>query len=246
MTNLSPEAKALFKEARASFEPSDERKRRVHAAALGAAAGSTLLASPTAAASKLFAGAGITLGKSLLLIGVALSLAGGAWLALSGPEAVRGPMGPALRHAPVAVPAPLSEPSAVLNEQASPRAAESAPLARRAEPPAKSASASNASGAPVSGSDTLAEQVSVMRQARQALQAGAPARALALLEGYGARYPGSVLREEELALRALSLCGLGRVAEASRVTERLETLSPRSPQLERVKRSCAGKTRTGN
>jgi hypothetical protein len=78
-----------------------------------------------------------------------------------------------------------------------------------------------------------------MARARQALQEHDPARSLSLLDDYAAKFPQGVLREEQLATRVLALCALGRDAAAKKVREELERMAPHSPQLGRLRISCA-------
>jgi hypothetical protein len=92
--------------------------------------------------------------------------------------------------------------------------------------------------------DTLGGEVSVLRDARVALERGDARKALNLLDRHAALHPRGALVEEQLAARALSLCALGRAAEARSVSARLERLAPRSPHLPRIRASCTeGKPR---
>jgi hypothetical protein len=93
--------------------------------------------------------------------------------------------------------------------------------------------------APPAASAALGGEVSLLRAAHLALDRGDAPTALALLDRYGDAYPNGILEEESLATRALTLCALGRVSAARDVARRLETVAPRSPQLVRVRASCA-------
>jgi hypothetical protein len=115
-----------------------------------------------------------------------------------------------------------------------------APDKPRAEPGRAAPSAKSTAG---EASDTLAEEVRVVTAARVALHKRSYAEALANANDYANRFPKGVFLEEQLAIRILSLCGLGRDKEAGRALESLERTVPNSRQLERVRGSCAGATR---
>ncbi len=238
MTHFSPEAKALFKVARERFDPSEQRKARVRAAALAAAATLAATAPMAAAASKLGGVAGMGVAKSALVVGLGLFLVGGG--AVVGLRSVSERALPQVASAsmPVKVPLAPASPAARAPEMPALVTPPGEAIRELAAPVPKAGSVPGARSVREPSSDTLAAEVSVLRDARQALQAGHPAQALGLLQGYESLYQRGVLREEALAIRALSLCGLGRVAEATVVASRLEKLSPHSAQLARVKLSC--------
>ncbi len=241
MTHLSPEARALFKQARATYEPDGQRKARVRAAAIASSAmlmATAPLAAATAGASKLGGIVGLGATKSVLLVGFGLlALSGSVALVLrsASDPAARQPTSPAPPRevlpagaapaaSPPGLPSATTAPSDVMREP-------SAVLPRPSPvPSARSAREPHA--------DTLAEEVGVLRDARRALQSGRPGPALSLVADYESRYPHGVLREEVLAIRALSLCNLGRTAEATVAAQQLQKLSPHSVQLARIKMSC--------
>lgn len=86
-------------------------------------------------------------------------------------------------------------------------------------------------------SDALARELAFMRAVNRELSAGAPARALALLAEYPARFPGGRLREESEALRAVATCAAepGRAPEAAAA---FLQAYPASMSAERVRRAC--------
>ena len=86
--------------------------------------------------------------------------------------------------------------------------------------------------------DTLAQEIALIRGARALLQQGHSEAALHELDSYVARFPHGRLREEQLALRALALCGLGRVQAAQRIVEHIQNVAPDSPHLSRIERAC--------
>jgi hypothetical protein len=93
--------------------------------------------------------------------------------------------------------------------------------------------------------DSLARETSLLRSARTALDAGDANRALALLARHAQLWPEGVLAEERLATKVLALCALGRVTEARETAGELESLSPTSPHLTRVRSSCARRAASG-
>ena len=109
---------------------------------------------------------------------------------------------------------------------------------------AKAARASSNRPAPVkdtddrrAGTDTIAEEVALVRTAQRALRDGAPAEALASLATHASRFPNGALREERMTLQVLSLCATGDLAKARSVRAELERLAPASSHLQRL--SCA-------
>jgi hypothetical protein len=240
VSDLSPDAKDLWERAKkGGFEPTDAQIERVRQAVL-----ERIAAAPTAPAR------GPSLGSLPRWAKVAgLLVAAGAVVAVG--------MRLVPRTTPVAgTPAPqattlvpeiaptLEVPSQKGTEPATP---ERAPAAGPAGGP--QAAPSNATGraapsaksaASDTQSDTLPEQVRIITDARNALRQRAFAQALAKANDYDARFPKGVFLEEELAIRAMSLCGLGRDKESARVRDTLERVVPNSRQLERVRSSCAG------
>jgi hypothetical protein len=113
--------------------------------------------------------------------------------------------------------------------------AEVAPEARRKRTPAPSA----APGAARGRDDALAAEIAALREAQRALRDADPSAALGALDALESTRPGGVLRQERLAARVLSLCGAGRIDEARATARALLAESPTSPQIDRIKRSCA-------
>jgi len=105
-----------------------------------------------------------------------------------------------------------------------------------ATPPAK---------APEVSDDSLAQEISLLRAARTALEGGDPEGSLALLLRHARLWPNGVLSEERLATRVLALCALRRFSEARTTAHQLESLAPHSPHLTRVRASCAGDSPAG-
>lgn len=87
--------------------------------------------------------------------------------------------------------------------------------------------------------ETLAGELSLLRNARQALERGDARTALRELDAHAARYAAPVLRQEALAARALALCATGRATDARRAATQLARIAPRSPHLIALADSCA-------
>jgi hypothetical protein len=101
------------------------------------------------------------------------------------------------------------------------------------------AKARGAAGSPEakaeSGAGSLEAETKRLREAHAALQAGDPEAALSMLE------KGSdegELREERTAARFLTLCKLGRTAEAAELAASFIRESPQSPLVDRVRAGC--------
>lgn len=116
------------------------------------------------------------------------------------------------------------EPAASLPETPAPAAVSVAPV------PEVEAAAANA--------DMLAQEVEVIRRARAQLRQGHAEQAIRELDGYIVKFPNGRMREEQLALRALALCGLGRIEPAQNIVYRIQAVAPDSPHLSRIRRAC--------
>ena len=119
-------------------------------------------------------------------------------------------------------------------------AVESLASARKVATVPKAASAKpESTAAPVEAS--LTDDVRLMHQVSEALRSGRAAQALALLNQDARRATGA-MREEKSAARVVTLCQLGRVAEARSEAAMFERQYPRSPLVFRVRSSCGGET----
>lgn len=83
---------------------------------------------------------------------------------------------------------------------------------------------------------SLDAELALLRAAREALGRGEPAAALPSLERHRREFPGGVLVEERMLLRAQALCELGRSAEARASAAELVRAFPSSPHA----RTAAG------
>jgi len=98
--------------------------------------------------------------------------------------------------------------------------------------------ASTAHGSATSSGSFKAEYA-LLRGAEAMRVGGDPAGSLSSLDEYSARFPRGVLGEEYAAQRILTLCDLGRVAEAQVEGRRFLLEHPHSPSAEHVRESCA-------
>jgi hypothetical protein len=95
--------------------------------------------------------------------------------------------------------------------------------------------------APAAGPSTLSAEADLLRAADAAVRAGAPARALAILDQHGARFPSGALVEERDAERVVVLCALGRTEEGRAAATAFLRDRPRSPLAARVRASCGAR-----
>jgi len=241
MSDLSPEAKELWERAKkGGFEPNSDQIERVRLAVLERMAtapvprgGSSVGSLPKWAK---VAGFCVAIG-AIVATGMKL-------MPRSGPAPVVGTPEPAPTAAvanpevaPTAEAPPSTEGQAVTTGRSAPAQERAGKEPGRAAPAARSSSGDLEA-------DTLPEQVRIITEARLALGRRAFAQALAKVNDYEARYPKGVFLEEDLAIRILSLCGLGRDKEAARTLDTLERTVPNSRQLDRVRSSCAGAVKT--
>ena len=236
MTDLSPDAKNLFERAKGgTLDPSEAQVERVRQAVMHRVA-----LAPNAPRGSSAIGSIPKWAKvAAVCVGLGGLVATGAKLLPR--SALPVPAAPADTTAPVAPPEPAPAVEAPAPEIEAPPPGRAAPDKPRAEPGRAAPSAKSTAGE--ASSDTLAEEVRVVTAARVALRKRAYAEALASANDYAGRFPKGVFLEEQLAIRILALCGLGRDKEAARSLESLERTVPNSRQLERVRASCAGATR---
>jgi hypothetical protein len=89
--------------------------------------------------------------------------------------------------------------------------------------------------------DPLLAELTLLRQAQQALRDGSARRALELAERHAALYPRSQLALERGALRVFAYCALGRKADARALAGELLAAAPRSPLRTSLEESCAAR-----
>ncbi len=143
---------------------------------------------------------------------------------------------PSLGALPKAAPALPSERTERTRDPAEPLASS----AKKVTTVAKASSAKADATAPP-GESSLSDDVRLMHQVSAALKAGQAAQALTLLNQDARRATGA-MREEKAAARVVTLCQLGRVAEARSEVAKFQRMYPRSPLVSRVRSSCGGAT----
>ena len=139
-------------------------------------------------------------------------------------------MTPVVEPAPAAVPVP-----------GGPVAAGAGPLpgVRPAPGAARPASPVQAAATPAAdGPSALDAEIALVRDARAALRAGDPSRALSLLDDHDWRFPGGALSEDCAAERIYVLCALGRTDEARARAARFIASHSASPHASAVRASC--------
>jgi outer membrane protein assembly factor BamD (BamD/ComL family) len=99
------------------------------------------------------------------------------------------------------------------------------------QPPAPSATAA-------ATPSSLDAEIELLRDARSALHAGDPSRALTLLDSHDRLYPTGALAEDAAAQRIYALCALGRTGEARTLVPRFLAAFPASPHAASVRGSC--------
>jgi hypothetical protein len=143
---------------------------------------------------------------------------------------------PALPEAPVEVPAiaaPVDEPRAPTPRASKIAAPKSAPPeAQPAPPPAEPPAATNPKPP---NTQSLAQEVALLDQAREALVKGDALRALSILDGYEAGKIGTTLSAEATLLRIEALVQRGEAARASALAQQFLRANPQSPVADRMR-----------
>jgi len=234
--DLDPEAMRILQLAREARTPSALDKARLDrtlAVALGLTATSAAGTATAVTAGKL---AGMTLAlKCTAGIAVVALAAGGGyseWRAASRSRAVlAAPV--AAASAKVAATPALTVPVAPVareNERPSANVPAAGPGLRatrvdRAEP----------------SKTALAEELDLLHDVQAKWRRGDAAAALGLLAQHRRRFPRSQLGPERDALTILSLCAVGRTAQARKLAERFLRSAARSPLRASVEESCGGR-----
>jgi len=230
---VSAETEAFLESVRRAEDPTPADERRVlagvHAAvAAGALIGTAAATSKWARLWAWSAGGGLKSGAAVVVL-VAAAAAGvaaltGALTPSATPVQVRG--GAVAKLEPIARPAPVPQPErSLLPEPVAPPA-----------PVVKHTPAARPKPAPAASS--LRGELAVLARAQAALRAGDGAGALRALDSPSTRSPQ--LASERATLRILSLCAVGRPAEARRLAAALGRSDPGSLQRDVISRSCAG------
>jgi hypothetical protein len=135
---------------------------------------------------------------------------------------------------------------ATLNSVPATRAATNRAAARRPVPSAPASAHTPLEPAAATGaqphsaaSDTLDAELDLLHRAQVAWRAREAAGALALLNEHRARFPRSTLQLERDALQVLTLCELGKTADAARLARGVLAAAPHSPLRASLEESCA-------
>lgn len=134
---------------------------------------------------------------------------------------------------PVLPMVPASAPVAASPEEPTPVAPSALPL----ELPTPTPPARAATGSDVSVSSLDAE-LALISSAQQALQGGAPAKALEVLDQHAREFPRGVLSVERSGLRAVALCAANRLPEGQSAGQAFLSRNPRSPLAARIRGVC--------
>ena len=229
MSELGPDTRALLDAARDAHDPSlDDRSRirgkiatRIGAAAFATTAALTASSSTARAAAKL--GIGVVVGGALLIVG--------AWWR-SGHEP--SPPPPVQTHA-IAAPAPSPPP--VVDLDPAPVPVES--LASIPQPTTEKRALPAPS--PVTtekAQSTLDAELTLLRDAKKALNDGDSSRALSILDEHQRKFPDGILAEERASTRVLALCAAGKTSDARAAAQDFLAKYPRSPSAPRIRASC--------
>ena len=92
---------------------------------------------------------------------------------------------------------------------------------------------------PSAGSDSLAQELSLLARAQRALREDDPRTALTIVQEHTARFPEGSLQEERSGIEALARCLLGE-SDADSVQAFLKR-SPSSPLAARVRKECGSR-----
>jgi len=85
-----------------------------------------------------------------------------------------------------------------------------------------------------STSSSFEAEVSLLDQARAALDSGRPAAALSVLDSYAARFPHGTMAPEATLVRILALLKAGDRNAATRVADDFTARNPKSPYVTRL------------
>lgn len=235
---MSPETESFLESVRGAEDPTlaDERRvlRAVQATLAAGTVVGTLAAGPKLA--RLFAwsaGGGVKTGAAVFCL-----LALGGWAAVHwvGTPS-RAPVAAPAHVPPQQLPAPhaSAEPAQANSPGAVPT---SSRPERRVRPSVALPNAPASASPPTTAASALRDELAVLGRAQAALRRGDGATALATLDAVAPREPQ--LAAERATLRILSLCELGRLAEARGEAASLERREPGSLHRDVISRSCAG------
>ncbi len=245
MSELSPEARALFHAARRAGDPPADAQARIREALRAQVPPPAAKASAPSVTARLLSAVVLAVAATW---GVARARAPRpsprtpASAAQPAPRVV--PPAPSLEPPPAPAPPVSATPPGVALPPARPRVHPPRPRAALAStavvvPPARPVEAPPAAPSSLG----VAEEVRLVSAARGALRAHDGARALSALDEHQRRFPRGVLAQESSAVRVLALCEVGRVEEARALARRWLASAGSSPLAANLQRSCAGDAR---
>jgi hypothetical protein len=194
------------------------------------------------------AGAGVGAGKSAWLVlikwlggGAALGLAvGGGASLISPPKAPPGQSPAVVTTEPLETPAKIEaqatrEPEQPETQTPPASTARTAPIAPVDPPPGLDPGAAPTASFAAPQADTLAREVELLDQARQALGRGDGTLALGTLDRFAREFPRGRLSAEAFVVRLQALMRAGRAAEARTLAEQHLRARPSSPHAQRIR-----------
>ena len=230
MNELSPQARAILEEGRAGDEPTEADKQRLRLKVAAALAEEPPAGEGPVVGLRWRRGRGVAVA---LLVGGCAAL--GLWRWQSAPSVSAPP--PATPAAPVGLSPAALAPAAAPVAEPQPPAAEPDVT----PPPRPPRHALLAASARRVETDSLAEELRLLREAEAARRSGSPALALERVREHARRFPEGMLRAEREAAEVLVLCELGQVSEASQRAALFEQRYPDSPLRRALHVSCAVK-----
>jgi len=263
---LDHEARELLAQVDAEYAPSRADRARVHARVLQSLAGVPISAPPAEhatldqvadAARDGASGWRLTLGVKGLIGAVAIGSAcfGGGFFTgrQTAPVIAHSPSppltttpAPAVPRVTAPEPKPKPEPEsphpgADVAREAPKTAPTREPSGTVERPPAVGQPSREDGSAPLEvHTSALLQETQLLQRAQRALGSGNAQLSRALLDELAHEFPNGVLIEERTAVRILTECALGRVAEARAQARRFEASFPTSVHAERLRGSCAG------
>jgi hypothetical protein len=241
--SLSPETEEVLRRARLSTPMAPEQRRRLKAriAARIAATGAMLVAGDAAARGGVAAWVGSmsAAAKGVTAVALVASLGAGGYVAKRAIERAHPPVVQAARHDPEPAPRPAAP--AVTERVEVPAPVIDAPSAVPEAAPKSSPRPSLHTSAPTpvpapAPTGSLVDEAKLLTEADQALRAGNPARANALLDEHAARFPSGQLAGERAAERMVVQCQTGAVGAAA--GERFLAEHPGNPLGARIRQAC--------
>ncbi|MCY1072201.1 hypothetical protein OV090_46070 [Nannocystis sp. RBIL2] len=260
----TPELVAAYRDRERPSEAARERMARALMAATAARSATVIPLRPPRRQRRGFAGVWLALAAALALIGASSYWLVSARQQMSGPadmlldahdhEPAQGTVTPKAIEAPrghvvhaIAEPPVVTEPAAVETVEPEPAMVEVAattemgaadPAPRRpARSQARHVVADSPRGADASA-DPVLEELMLIQQIKDALDAERPAAALAAIDAHARKFARGSLAEEREALRVVALCNAGEVARGERARRAFVNAYPRSAYRERVRAAC--------